>query len=90
VLTPPTGKDSYYYGYEYVGTLISDQVCLVFDPKSKSCAQEFSFFSFSEDLAFSDFDPSYLGLAPINKLNGPSFVESLYKTGTLGDLKVSW
>ena len=70
---------------------MTDNFCLLFDPKSQSCIQNFSFFSFGDwdkDIFLVAY--SYLGLAPINKLNGPSFVSALNETGSMLNSTVSW
>ena len=71
---------------------MTDNVCLVFDPSSSSCAKSFSFFSFSDwnsDIS-GIYKYSYLGLAPIGSLNGPSFVQSLNSTGSMLNATVSF
>jgi hypothetical protein len=71
--------------------MIRDKVCLVFDPKSSSCAQNFGFFSAGGwNRAVSIYWYSYLGLAPIDELNGPSFVQTLNETGVMANASVSW
>ena len=67
----PTGGVGNRYAYEYFGTLMTDTVCLIFDPSSLICAKAFSFFAFDEwnrDLS-GEYRYSYLGLAPIGSLN---------------------
>ena len=72
----PTGAVGIFFAYEYYGTVMTDNVCLVFDPSSSSCADSFSFFAFYDyNREISGvYRYAYLGLAPIGSLNGPSFV----------------
>jgi hypothetical protein len=58
--------------------VMSDTFCLILDPKSHSCAKNFSFFTFEETIGTTD-DTFFtvLGLAPANELVGPSFVQAL-------------
>ena len=88
----PTSAAGKLYAYEYFGALMTDNFCLIFDPSSSSCAKEFSFFAFDDwnyDVSgFSRY--SYLGLAPIGNLNGPSFVQALNATGSMLNATVSF
>jgi hypothetical protein len=92
VLTPATGStDGHIYNYEYFGSMMTDQYCLLLNPKSSSCLEAFSFFLFS---SFNDNISSahwpYLGLAPSNKLNGPSYVNALNSTERMMNQSVSF
>ena len=85
ILTPPTGNsDGYYYSYELFGYMMTDQYCLLLDSSNPSCLKAFSFFVFStfnEDV--NAYPNPYLGLAPIDDLNGPSYVGVLNSTGNM-------
>lgn len=71
--------------------MFTDNVCLMFDPKSPFCAKDFSFFVFNDwNLDVSPYTYSYLALAPLSELNGPSFVQSLNATGVMLNTVVSW
>jgi hypothetical protein len=71
--------------------MFTDNVCLMFDPKSPFCAKDFSFFAFNDwNLDVSPYTYSYLALAPLSELNGPSFVQSLNATGVMLNTVVSW
>jgi hypothetical protein len=68
-----------------------DQFCLLFDPESETCVKNFGFFTFDAWNNAVNFGISpYLGLAPTDKINGPSFVESLNKAGKMLNFSVSW
>jgi hypothetical protein len=72
----PSGwADGSSYTYDYYGTIIADLLCLKFDPKSSTCASDFSFFAMSSyDRDVNTLFSSFLGLAPISKLNGQSII----------------
>ena len=68
-----------------------DQFCLLFDPKSPTCVQDFGFFAFDDsNLNVNKAIYSFLGLAPVNAINGPSFVEVLNEKGRMSNFSVSW
>jgi hypothetical protein len=47
-LTPATGSsDGENYNYEYFGSMMTDQFCLLLDPNSETCVEAFSFFVFN-------------------------------------------
>jgi hypothetical protein len=73
-ITDPTGSVGRYNAYEYSGSMMTDKVCLMFDPSSASCADQFGFFTWYDWNTDAGSDRDYLGLAPIGKLNGPSIV----------------
>jgi hypothetical protein len=71
--------------------MITDQYCLLFDSDNPSCLKEFSFFLFStynNDLSTIAYP--YLGLAPIDDLNGPSYVQALNATGNMRNSSLSY
>ena len=71
--------------------MITDQYCLMLNPRSPSCVEAFSFFvfsSFDESISHAPFP--YLGLAPSNKLNGPSYVNALNSTERMTNQSVSF
>jgi hypothetical protein len=92
-ITPPTGNDDgSTYSYEYSGKIMTDQFCLFFNPESSSCVKNFGFFAFNafnEDVG-NIYGTSYLGLAPPNELNGPSFMKTLNQTGRMLNYSLSW
>jgi hypothetical protein len=61
------------YMYEFSGSMMTDQICLFLNPENSSCLREFSFFAFSNK-RLGVHSSTYLGLAPLSDLNGPSFV----------------
>jgi hypothetical protein len=79
------------FSFEYYGTIFMDQFCLVFDPKSPTCVQDFGFFAiFDYNYDINNGLYTFLGLAPISSINGPSFVENLHETGRIENFTVSW
>ena len=75
LLTPSYGpSQGKYYYYEYEGSIITDTVCLVFDPNSSTCVTELDFFAVSDDKSQTNIWRPYLGLSPIDELNGQSYV----------------
>jgi hypothetical protein len=47
-LLSPEGSSNPTYSFEYYGTIMSDNLCLVLDPQSPTCALKFNFFSIGD------------------------------------------
>jgi hypothetical protein len=61
-----------------------DQFCLFLETKNPSCVIDFGFFAFFDwNSDIGNGMHTYLGLAPVNSMNGPSFVENLHETGRI-------
>jgi hypothetical protein len=68
-----------------------DNFCLAFDPQSPTCVKEFGFFGLETyNLDVSRGLYTFLGLAPVNPINGPSFVKTLYETENMLNFSASW
>jgi hypothetical protein len=71
--------------------MMTDQYCLLLDSSNPSCLKAFSFFLFSTyDQDVNNYPNPYLGLAPIDDLNGPSYVQVLNETGNMRNLSLSY
>ena len=90
ILNSPEGKSNFAYAFEYGGTMMTDQFCLVYDPKSPTCVKDFSFFTYGTKIDSIAQDFPYLGLATSNPLNGPSYVTTLNETGRMLNVTVSY
>jgi hypothetical protein len=71
--------------------MMTDHFCLFLNPSHSSCVEAFSFFVFNTyNKNINNRPYPYLGLAPISKLNGPSYVRALNATGNMKNSSVSF
>ena len=60
------------------GVMVADRVCLSDEEPLDVCADDFEFLVMTKSKGLNGND-GILGLSPINKANGPSFMDALYK-----------
>ena len=60
------------------GVMVADRVCLSDEEPLEVCADDFDFLVMTKSKGLNGND-GILGLSPVNKANGPSFMEALKK-----------